>query len=100
MDVKQMQQMRDQMRGDVRDAIAVLTPDQQASAWMMIAGGQALGRAGGAMGPMAPMRRMGRRFGGGPRNDDRQRAERGPIGRPPAPRDVPRRPEGTERTEP
>lgn len=100
MDVKQMQQMRDQMRGDVRDAIAVLTPDQQASAWMMIAGGQALGRARGAMGPMAPMRRMGRGSGGGPRNDDRQRAGRGPIGRPPAPRDVPRRPEGTERTEP
>jgi hypothetical protein len=78
------------MHGDVRDAIAVLTPDQQATAWMMIAGGPALG---GRPGP------MGRGFGAGP-GADRQRAERGPISRPPAPRDVPRRPEGTERTEP
>ena len=90
-DAKAMQQMRDQMRADLRDAIAVLTPDQQATAWMMIAGGPALG---GGRGP------MGRGFGGGPRNDDHQRADRGPISRPPAPRDVPRRPEGTERTEP
>ena len=67
----QLQQARDQMHADVRDAIAVLTPDQQASAWMMIAGGPALG----AM-------------------------PRGPISRPPAPRDVPRRPEGDARTEP
>jgi hypothetical protein len=90
-DTKTMQQMRDQMRADLRDAIAVLTPDQQATAWMAIAGGPALG---GARGP------MGRGFGGGPGNDDQQRADRGPISRPPAPRDVPRRPEGTERTEP
>jgi hypothetical protein len=32
--------MRDRIRADVRDAIAVLTPDQQATAWMMIAGGR------------------------------------------------------------
>jgi hypothetical protein len=89
-DMKAMQEMRDQMHGDVRDAIAVLTPDQQATAWMMIAGGPALG---GRPGP------MGRGFGAGP-GVDGQRAERGPISRPPAPRDVPRRPEGTERTEP
>jgi hypothetical protein len=54
----EMQQARDRMHVDVRDAIAVLTPDQQATAWMMIAG------------------------------------------RPPAPRDVPRRPEGDVRTQP
>ena len=64
-----------QMRADVRDAIAVLTPDQQATAWMMIAGGPSLGR-----GPGSPMERS--------------------ISRPPAPRDVPRRPDGVERTEP
>ncbi len=90
-DTKAMQQMRDQMRADLRDAIAVLTPDQQATAWMMIADGPALGGGRGT---------MGRGFGGGPGNDGQQRADRGPIGRPPAPRDVPRRPEGTERTEP
>jgi hypothetical protein len=67
----ELQQARDQMHTDVRDAIAVLTPDQQATAWMMIAGGPALG-------PIP----------------------RGPISRPPAPRDVPRRPEGDARTEP
>jgi len=36
----ELQQMRDRIRADVRDAIAVLTPDQQATAWMMIAGGR------------------------------------------------------------
>lgn len=30
-----MRQMHDQERADVRDALAVLTPDQQADAWMM-----------------------------------------------------------------
>ncbi|HUQ80189.1 MAG TPA: hypothetical protein VM076_03565 [Gemmatimonadaceae bacterium] len=35
----ELQQMREQVRTDVREAIAVLTPDQQASAWMMVAGG-------------------------------------------------------------
>lgn len=67
----ELQQARDQMHTDVRDAIAVLTPDQQATAWMMIAGGSALG--------IMP---------------------RGPISQPPPPRDVPRRPEGDARTEP
>jgi hypothetical protein len=67
----ELQQARDRMYADVRDAIAVLTPDQQASAWMMVAGGPALGTM-----------------------------PRGPISRPPAPRDVPRRPEGDARTEP
>ena len=76
----ELQQARDQMHADIRDAIAVLTPDQQATAWVMIAGGPALGM--GLGGPL-----------GSPR-------DRGPISRPPAPRDVPRRPDGTERTEP
>jgi len=87
----ELQRARDQMHADVRDAIAVLTPDQQASAWMMIAGGPALGAMPG--GPMGPRR------GRGPGDDDQQR-ERGSISRPPAPRDVPRRPEGAERVQP
>ena len=67
--------MRDQMHADVRDAIAVLTADQQATAWMMVAGSAPLGGgAGGAMGP------------GGP-------PDRGAISHPPGPRDVPRRPD-------
>ena len=92
-DEAQMRQARDQMHADIRDAIAVLTPDQQATAWMMVAGGpgagaRALGGPGGPMGrPRGP---------GGP--DDA--AGRGPISRPPAPRDVPRRPEESARTEP
>lgn len=32
----QMQQMHDQMRADVRDALSVLTPDQLADAWMLV----------------------------------------------------------------
>ena len=100
-DTKEMQQMRDQMHADVRDAIAVLTPDQQATAWTMIADRPALGRGGPPMGrrlstgPGTP----GDREEGGP-GDEQQRLDRGPIGRPPAPRDVPQRPDGTERTEP
>ena len=65
----ELQQARDQMRADVRDAIAVLTPDQQAAAWMIVAGAPALG--------------------------DRV----GPITRPPGPRDVPRRPRGGDGTD-
>lgn len=91
-DMKQMQQMREQMHTDVRDAIAVLTPDQQATAWMMIASGPTLG-GGGGVGP------TGAGFDDGPANAG-QPPDRGPIRRPPAPRDVPRRPEGTERAEP
>ena len=87
----ELRQARDQLHADVRDAIAVLTPDQQATAWMMIAGGPALGSM--PPGPMGP--RPGR---GG--DDDEQRADRGPISRPPAPRDVPRRPESESQTEP
>jgi hypothetical protein len=87
----ELQQARDQMHADVRDAIAVLTPDQQATAWMMIAGGAALGGPGALMGPPP---------GRGAADERQQRVDRGPISRPPAPRDVPRRPDGTEPTEP
>ena len=45
----ELQQIRDQVRADMRDAISVLTADQQATAWMMIAGGGPLG--GGPGGP-------------------------------------------------
>ena len=86
----ELQQMRDQMHADVRDAIAVLTPDQQATAWLMVAGGPALGAMRG--GPMGPRPRRGM--------EDGQQTNRGSISRPPAARDVPRRPEGIERTEP
>jgi len=34
---QQMQQLRDQARADLRDAISVLTADQQAQAWEMVA---------------------------------------------------------------
>jgi hypothetical protein len=77
-DATELRQARDQLHADVRDAIAVLTPDQQATAWMMVAGGPPPG------GPAL----------GGPG------ADRGPISRPPAPRDVPRRPDENARTEP
>jgi hypothetical protein len=87
----ELQRARDQLHTDVRDAIAVLTPDQQANAWLMIAGGPPLG--GGFGGPMGlpPGRGMGER---------QQQSNRGSISRPPAPRDVPHRPEGGERGEP
>ena len=87
----ELQRARDQLHTDVRDAIAVLTTDQQANAWMMIAGGPPLGgRFGGPMGP-PPGRGMGQ---------GQQESNRGSISRPPAPRDVPHRPEGGERGEP
>jgi hypothetical protein len=59
-----MQALREQARTDLRDALAVLTPDQQATAWTMrgAAGdrprGQGMGRRRGpdgrGMGPGAP----------------------------------------------
>ena len=48
------EKMRDQAHADLRDAIGVLTPDQQATAWEMMAGG-ARARRMGARG----MARMG-----------------------------------------
>jgi hypothetical protein len=44
-----LQRMRDQARTDLRDAIAVLTPDQQATAWLMR--GPAGGGPGGRVRP-------------------------------------------------
>ena len=41
-----MTQVRDQVKTDLRDAIAVLTPDQQAQAWTMVARGGAMRRQG------------------------------------------------------
>jgi len=87
----EMQQARDRMHTDVRDAIAVLTPDQQATAWMMIASRPPLGIM--LQGPMGPRPRR-------PQDDTEEHSDRGPISRPPAPRDVPRRPEGDARTQP
>src|SRR5690349_6675245 len=60
-----MQRLRDQSQADRRDAIAVLTPDQQAQAWERIArsgrtGGPGIG--GGRM-PMGAPGRMGARGG-------------------------------------
>ena len=50
------ERMRDQLHGDLRDALAVLSPDQLATAWEMIASrGPAAGRgfrAGPMTGPM------------------------------------------------
>jgi hypothetical protein len=81
-DAAEFRQARDQLHADVRDAIAVLTPDQQATAWMMVAGG---------LPPGGPA--LGTRPGG-------RGADRGPISRPPPSRDVPRGPEEHARTEP
>jgi hypothetical protein len=89
-----LQQMRDQMHADLRDAIAVLTPDQQATAWMRVAAGPALG----AGPPPMMTRRLDRRPGAD--GGTAQPPDRGPIGRPPAPRDVPRRPDGTANSQP
>jgi hypothetical protein len=62
---------REQGRADLRDAIAVLTPDQQAMAWEMAAGGPPGAR--GARGS-----RFRRESGPG-----RERRQRGPEGRQP-----------------
>jgi hypothetical protein len=96
-DEAQMRQAREQIHADIRDAIAVLTPDQQATAWMMVAGGPPPGaRALG--GPRGP---MGRPRGAGSPDDAADRnLDRGPISRPPPARDVPRRPDDSARTEP
>jgi hypothetical protein len=64
---QQHEQMREQDRTDLRDALAVLTADQQARAWEMMAdhrgpGGGGPGRMRGPGGPGGP---------GGPPNDGR-----------------------------
>lgn len=49
--------MRDQLHGDLRDALAVLTPDQLATAWELAAQrAPGAGRRFGAAPPMGPMR--------------------------------------------
>ena len=91
----ELDQMRDRHHADVRDAIAVLTPDQQATAWLMMASRGPLGAdPGGRGGPDGPMGY------GGPREDAGAAPDRGPISRPPAARDVPRRPPGAEESIP
>ena len=60
------EKMRDQAHVDLRDAIGVLTPDQQATAWEMMAGGararrmgaRGMARMGGGDGMGAGMRGM------------------------------------------
>jgi hypothetical protein len=77
-----MQRLRDQSQADRRDAIAILTPDQQARAWERIAtsgrmqrGGMGRGfRSGRGMhGGRLGMRDRGRM---GPRNDEDRRGRR------------------------
>jgi LTXXQ motif family protein len=86
-----MERMREQGRTDLRDAIAVLTADQQASAWELVArprgpmGGFAFGRGG------MPGGRGG--GGGGMRGRDGGPGQRfGPPRRPGADSGGPRRP--------
>jgi hypothetical protein len=67
-----MTRAREQVRTDLRDAISILTPDQQGQAWQMISargsmgrGGMRRGRMGGGMGGMmGPGRGMNRGPGG------------------------------------
>jgi hypothetical protein len=75
--MQQFEQVRDQTRADLRDALAVLTPDQQAQAWEMAAR-----EHGGGPGRM----REGMHPGGGMRMrrpDGRGQDGRGPDGRGP-----------------
>lgn len=49
--------MRDQLHGELRDALAVLTPDQLATAWELVAQrAPGAGRGFGGAPPMGPMR--------------------------------------------
>jgi Spy/CpxP family protein refolding chaperone len=100
----QMDRMREQSLADRRDAIAVLTPDQQAQAWDRVSrmgrggGGRGMGRGfagprggrmrGGVVGPRGGMRGQG--FGPrGPmrRNDAGPQDDRGPARERPRPED-------------
>jgi hypothetical protein len=83
---QQMEQAREQSRADLRDALAVLTPDQQARAWEMMA------RRGGGPGEMAGRRGPGGRGGPGEMRGGRRGPGEGR--RPGAP---PRVPDGAER---
>ena len=74
-----MEREREHDRTDLRDAITVLTADQQASAWAMVAGGFARAGGPGGMGS----RGIGRGGSAGSRPDrfaprgDRERGRRG-----------------------
>ncbi|MEP6618503.1 MAG: Spy/CpxP family protein refolding chaperone [bacterium] len=59
-----MTKARDQRRADLRDAITVLTPDQQAQAWEMVSARGARARGGMTRRAMRP-RMGGGRLGGG-----------------------------------
>jgi hypothetical protein len=61
-----MQKLRDQAQADRRDAIAVLTPDQQALAWERIAASGRMRRAGVGRGMGRGFGRRRGGFGGGP----------------------------------
>lgn len=56
-----MRQVGEQARTDLRDAIAVLTPDQQAQAWTMVSRGGAMQRQGGMRDRMRGGRERGER---------------------------------------
>lgn len=74
---QRMEQVREQARADLRDALAVLTPDQQARAWEMMARRD----GGGGRGVMRARRGPGMR--GGPGGPGMPRAPRRAA--PPAP---------------
>ena len=73
-----MQRLRDQAQADRRDAIAVLTPDQQARAWERIAASGRMHRGGMGRGFHGGRHMHGNRMGMpvpgrmGPRNDERR----------------------------
>ncbi|HEV7587607.1 MAG TPA: Spy/CpxP family protein refolding chaperone [Longimicrobium sp.] len=75
-----MERMHEQARADLRDALAVLTPDQQATAFEMVAMHPARGPEGG---PGEGHHRMGPGGHGGPGGADMMRHPGGP----PPPRD-------------
>lgn len=77
-----MERWREQNQADLRDALAVLTPDQQAKAWQLRdAGMRGAGRGRpGMRGEGRGMRRPGRAFGPG------RGVGPGPEGRPQGPR--------------
>jgi hypothetical protein len=87
------EQEREQGRADLRDALSVLTPDQQARAWEMMARGH--GGPRGEMGPGRGPRGMGPRGGPDGRDGPDGRGGpgmRGPDGRQPPP--PPAQPQG------
>ena len=85
----QMERLRVQSQTDRRDAIAILTPDQQAQAWERVA---RMGRTGGEFrGRGGPARMRGQGGVAGPRGDRMRSQGFGPGGerRPPGPRPRP-----------